>query len=195
MDGLSLFTSSFFDWSSGDVGRILPFCNCSLPALQFRICKRVGTQQRNAAAAGPSFSPHPLARQEVFQRLDVFDRPYLKIISLKLSPLTDVVFIAGLLLTALGLSALPVSAAVGIFLSKIRDGYIITASVAVTVIGCLAVGFFCSTLWLYLFGGCCLFLSTLIMEAAGTAALSKVMPVQLQKGIFNAGLNPCGCAS
>ena len=102
---------------------------------------------------------------------------------------------AGLLLTALGLSALPVSAAVGIFLSRVKDGYIITVSVVVTAVGCLAVGFFCSTLWLYLFGGCCLFLSTLIMEAAGTGALSKVMSVQLQKGILNAGASFSSYAS
>ena len=53
---------------------------------------------------------------------------------------------AGLLLTALGISALPVSAAVGIFLSKVKDGTIITAAIFVSAVGCLADGFSCSIL-------------------------------------------------
>ena len=96
-------------------------------------------------------------------------------------------FCPGLLLTALGLSALPVSAAVGIMSSWIPDGVIVTWTVIFSCLGCLGVALHCDQAWTYFGGGSLIFLGTLVMEGASMSLLSKVIHPRFQHGLFNAG--------
>ena len=94
---------------------------------------------------------------------------------------------AGVLLTVLGLSALPVSASVGYVSRWVSDRNIVLASVAASSLGCLALALRTHAALYYFGGGTLIFMGTLIMEGAGMSLLSKVIHPRLAHGLLNAG--------